>query len=101
MSKSLGNVTDPSDLVTEFGVDPVRYFLLRDGGIENDADFSKASVKKRYKELAGQLGNLVMRCSAEKVNRKLIIPTKPSPMQYTSDETKLVHLLENISGLII
>ena len=37
MSKSRGNVVCPSDLISRFGTDPVRYFLLRDGRLNIDA----------------------------------------------------------------
>jgi methionyl-tRNA synthetase len=37
MSKSLGNVVDPGQLLDRFGVDGVRYFLLRDGNIADDS----------------------------------------------------------------
>ena len=37
MSKSRGNVVDPFELIAQYGVDPVRYYLIRDGGISQDA----------------------------------------------------------------
>ena len=36
MSKSIGNVVDPGKLIDHYGVDAVRYFLLRDGSLAND-----------------------------------------------------------------
>jgi methionyl-tRNA synthetase len=66
MSKSIGNVVAPSDLISRFGVDAVRYFLLRDGGLVNDGDFSESMlVQKTNKELADVYGNLVRRCSGK------------------------------------
>jgi methionyl-tRNA synthetase len=66
MSKSIGNVVAPSDLVRRFGVDAVRYFLLRDGGLVNDGDFSESMlVQRANKELADVYGNLVRRCTAK------------------------------------
>ncbi|KAJ3404282.1 methionyl-tRNA synthetase, partial [Chytridiales sp. JEL 0842] len=97
MSKSLGNVTDPHLLISKFGVDPVRYFLVRDGGIEHDADFSMEGVHKRYKELGNQLGNLVMRCSSEKINRDLLVPGTPGKGGMGVDEQRLVELLEGVT----
>ncbi len=42
MSKSVGNVVDPLALVDAFGLDPVRFFLLREVPFGNDGDFSNA-----------------------------------------------------------
>ncbi len=62
MSKSLGNVIDPRDLVAEFGLDPVRFFLLREVPFGNDGDFSRRALIGRLNvELANDLGNLAQR----------------------------------------
>jgi methionyl-tRNA synthetase len=62
MSKSIGNVIDPRALVEEFGVDPVRFFLLREIPFGNDGDFSrKALISRLNVELANDLGNLAQR----------------------------------------
>ena len=62
ISKSLGNVIDPLRLVEEFGLDPVRYFLLREVPFGNDGDFSRrALVSRLNNELANDLGNLAQR----------------------------------------
>ncbi len=62
MSKSLGNFIDIRPLVEEFGVDPVRYFLLREVPFGNDGNFSrKALISKLNSELANDLGNLAQR----------------------------------------
>ncbi|KAL1935512.1 hypothetical protein VTP01DRAFT_4652 [Rhizomucor pusillus] len=69
MSKSLQNVVDPFPFIETFHADPVRYYLLRDGGLADDGDFSMENFEKRYKkELAGQLGNLVARCTGTAIN---------------------------------
>lgn len=64
ISKSLGNVIYPEDLTAEFGIDPVRYYLLREIPPFGDGDFSRARMEGRYAELANQLGNLVSRVAA-------------------------------------
>ena len=62
ISKSLGNVIDPLALIEEFGLDPVRYFLLREVPFGQDGDFSKAALARRLNgELADALGNLANR----------------------------------------
>ncbi len=62
ISKSLGNVIDPIALVADFGLDPVRYFLLREVPFGQDGDFSRRSLTHRLNgELADVLGNLANR----------------------------------------
>ena len=62
MSKSVGNVVDPRDLVAEFGLDPLRYFLLREKPFGGDGDFSRRALIGRMNvELANDLGNLAQR----------------------------------------
>ncbi|GAN63838.1 methionyl-tRNA synthetase [Acetobacter indonesiensis NRIC 0313] len=62
MSKSLGNVVDPRDLVKEFGLDAVRFFLLREVPFGGDSDLSRKSLITRNNvELANDLGNLCQR----------------------------------------
>jgi methionyl-tRNA synthetase len=62
ISKSLGNVIDPFAIVDDFGLDQVRYFLLREISFGNDGDFSKESLIMRANtELANNIGNLAQR----------------------------------------
>lgn len=62
MSKSLGNVIDPFELVKKYGTDPVRYFLLREIPSTEDGDFTYEKFEQRYNsDLASGLGNLVAR----------------------------------------
>ena len=62
MSKSLGNAIDPLALVEQYGLDPLRYFLLREVPFGNDGDFARAALIGRNNgELADTLGNLANR----------------------------------------
>ena len=62
ISKSLGNAIDPLDLVKEYPLDAIRYFLLRDIPYGNDGDFSQQRLLERYNaDLANGLGNLASR----------------------------------------
>jgi methionyl-tRNA synthetase len=62
MSKSLGNFIPPNQLVDRYGVDPVRYFVLRDLPFGSDGDFSHRAVVGRLNgDLANDFGNLAQR----------------------------------------
>jgi methionyl-tRNA synthetase len=62
MSKSSLNQISPGELTAEFGVDPVRYHLLRDTPLGSDGDFSAEGITSRYNaDLANNLGNLLSR----------------------------------------
>jgi methionyl-tRNA synthetase len=62
ISKSLGNAVDPLELVSRYGVDALRYFLLREIPYGEDGDFSETKMKERYNgDLANGLGNFAAR----------------------------------------
>jgi len=62
VSKSLGNVILPSELIEKFGVDGVRYYFLRFGPLTNDVDITLEKINNVYNsDLANGLGNLVSR----------------------------------------
>ncbi len=62
MSKSLGNVIDPIEMVNKYGSDALRYYLFREVPFGQDGDFSEKSLVNRINtELADSLGNLVNR----------------------------------------
>jgi methionyl-tRNA synthetase len=84
MSKSLGNVIDPFDLILNYGGDAVRYFLLREIPPNEDGDFTLEKFQKRYNsDLASGLGNLVSRVVSLK--RKLGINNDEIVLSYEKD----------------
>ena len=77
ISKSLGNIIDPFDLVNKFGQEAVRYYLLREIPAWGDGDFSISRFKELYNgELANGLGNLVARVARLCADTKLNLPPK-------------------------
>jgi methionyl-tRNA synthetase len=62
MSKSTGNFVEPGEFVDKYGVDALRYFMIREMSVGQDSDFSLNQFLARYNgELANNLGNLVNR----------------------------------------
>ncbi|HSX46323.1 MAG TPA: methionine--tRNA ligase, partial [Candidatus Saccharimonadia bacterium] len=81
MSKSLGNVVAPADIVEKYGVDAFRYFFLRHIPSYEDGDFSWARLEAAYNnELANELGNAVQRTVAmvQKYQNGLVGVTPPA-----------------------
>ena len=89
MSKSVGNVVDPFDLVAAYGVDAVRYYFLREVSFGQDGSYShEAIVARMNADLANGLGNLAQRSlSMIAKNFEGVVPT-PGPFT-PADETLL------------
>ena len=78
MSKSLHNVVEPNQLADQFGVDVIRYFLLREVPFGLDGDFShKALIGRLNSDLANNLGNLLNR--TVNMMKKYFDATIPTP----------------------
>ncbi|MFZ1178236.1 MAG: methionine--tRNA ligase [Mycobacterium sp.] len=89
MSKSVGNVVDPVALVETFGVDQVRYFLLREVPFGQDGNYTDEAIITRINtDLANELGNLAQR-SLSMVAKNLggIVP---EPAELTAADTELL-----------
>lgn len=63
MSKSIGNVVNPIEILDKHGTEPFRYYFLRHVPTMDDADFSWEKFEAAYNELANDLGNLAQRLS--------------------------------------
>lgn len=61
MSKSLGNVVDPNEVIDMMGVEPLRFYLINNMSVSSDSPISINLLKQGYKQLANNLGNLQMR----------------------------------------
>jgi methionyl-tRNA synthetase len=65
MSKSLGNVLDPFEVIEQYGTDALRFYLMRDVGFGSDGAVGMEGVRVRYEtELANEYGNLASRTIA-------------------------------------
>jgi methionyl-tRNA synthetase len=97
ISKSLGNVIDPVDIAETYGLDQMRYFLLREVPFGNDGDFShNAMVHRMNGDLANDLGNLSQRVlSMIFKNCDGVMPSKPTALA-EADET----ILKQVDGLL-
>jgi methionyl-tRNA synthetase len=88
MSKSLGNFIAPKDLVDRYGLDPLRYFMLRELPFGNDGDFSHRAVVGRLNgDLANDFGNLAQRVLAM-INRNCAAAV-PEPGEFQEPDERL------------
>ena len=97
MSKSIGNVVNPLDLIEKYGVDPVRYYLMREMVLGQDANFTMESFIKRYNsDLANDFGNLLNRVSTLiKKNYEGIMPEQGSKMPEDEEVVESANQLVN------
>jgi methionyl-tRNA synthetase len=101
MSKSVGNVIDPNALIDAFGVDPVRYFFLREVPFGQDGSYSEDAIIGRINaDLANELGNLAQRSLS--MVAKNLDGIVPGPSEFTADDKALLEaadtLLDRVRG---
>jgi methionyl-tRNA synthetase len=99
MSKSLGNFIPPQQLVDTYGVDPVRYFMLRELPFGSDGDFSHhAMVGRLNGDLANDFGNLAQRVLVM-INRDCSA-TVPEPGAFASVDQALLTSARNLLEMV-
>jgi len=95
MSKSVGNVVDPFALIDAFGLDQVRYFLLREVPFGQDGSYSEDAIIGRINaDLANEFGNLAQR-SLSMVNKNLDAQV-PEPGEFTDADRELLALADEL-----
>ncbi|GLK67466.1 methionine--tRNA ligase [Hansschlegelia plantiphila] len=99
MSKSVGNVVDPFALAEGYGVDPVRYFLLREAPFGQDGSYSHEAIVGRINaDLANDLGNLAQRSLS--MVAKNCEGRAPSPAAFTEADEALLASADALYGKV-
>ncbi|MFT4041598.1 MAG: methionine--tRNA ligase [Gordonia sp. (in: high G+C Gram-positive bacteria)] len=89
MSKSVGNVVDPDNLIDQFGLDPVRYFFLREVSYGQDGSYSAEAIIARINaDLANEFGNLAQRTLS--MIGRYFDGVIPEPGEFTADDRVLL-----------
>ncbi|ATQ31187.1 methionine--tRNA ligase [Rhodococcus ruber] len=89
MSKSVGNVVDPLEMVEQYGLDPLRFFLLREISYGQDGSYSHEAIVTRINaDLANELGNLAQRSLT--MVAKNLDGVVPEPGEFTEDDRALL-----------
>ena len=99
MSKSIGNVINPMDLIDDYGVDPVRYYLMREMVLGQDSNFTMESFIQRYNsDLANDFGNLLSRIST--LMKKNYDGRIPDPGELSEAELRIKTKGESLCGTV-
>jgi methionyl-tRNA synthetase len=97
MSKSVGNVVDPFDLAKAYGVDPLRYFFLREVPFGRDGNYSHDAIVQRINaDLANDLGNLAQRSLS--MIGKAFGGVLPAPGVFSENDTAILAAADALIG---
>src|ERR1044072_4690866 len=97
MSKSVGNVVDPFALADAYGVDPLRYFLLREVPFGQDGNYSHEAIVNRINaDLANDLGNLAQRSLS--MIAKQLGSVMPAPGAFSTNDQKMLDAADAMIG---
>ncbi|WP_026918717.1 methionine--tRNA ligase [Gordonia shandongensis] len=99
MSKSVGNVVDPDELVDAYGLDTVRYFFLREVSYGQDGSYSaEAIVSRNNADLANEYGNLAQRTLS--MIGKYFDSQVPEPGEFTADDQALLDAADGLLATV-
>jgi len=89
MSKSIGNVVEPNELIDAFGIDTVRLYFLSQGPLSKDIDFRPDDIKELHNQFfIDQYMNLLFRVCAKKILKSLKNEIK-RPQSFSEEEREL------------
>lgn len=98
MSKSIGNTLDPVVLSNYWGLESVKYFLLREATLVSDADYSDLAMRNRHNnDLCNVLGNMVMRVTSSKLLPGMVVPEHS---ELTPEDQALIESAEALPGTV-